>query len=268
MNRKEFDKHKKNGVLMHIHFVVVLIGMGMLSSCDNRTDSRFEDIQSKDSLKHAKAALRFSTGTSSKDIQQLIQIIESTEDIGVRESCVDALGYAHATEAVPALIAALKIPEWRVRRGTTEALARIADPRAIDPLIEILTEDITDSNLSEGRRCAVYAFVNLKSEKVVPVLMHMLTHNPGRGESEKSDYTTAILAALGAQKDKRAIPVVADFLDGRAGVRAAGTIGAIVGEDFTDHGTLWVLPQPSPAKAKAWLQEHPELLEPEDNKDK
>jgi HEAT repeat protein len=241
-----------------------LLGVLTLSSCANP----IEDIRSEDSMTRAKAAGQFAEGASPDQIQKLIHILQTTENNGVRASCADALGYAHATNAVPALIAALKVPEWRVRRSTANALGRIADPRAIDPLIEVLNEEITDPNLFQGRRCALWAFVHLKSEKVVPVLIHMLTHNPGRGDSKSTDDTTALLAALGAQKDKRAIPVIAGLLDGRAGSRAAGALGKIVDVDFREEGDLLRRPMPSPAKAKAWLQKHPELLKPEDNKDR
>jgi len=245
-------------------FVGMLLGSVILSSCANP----IENIQSEDHSIRTTAALQFAEGASSDQIQKLIHICESTKDNAVRASCADALGYAHATNAVPALLDMLRVPEWRLRRSTANALGRIADPRSIDPLIEILKEEPTDPNLSEGRRCAVYAFVNLKSEKAVPVLMHMLTHNPGRNESEKIDYTTALLAALGAQKDQRAIPVIADLLDGRAGSQAAGALGRIVDVDFTDEADPFRMPLPSPAKAKAWLQRHPDLLKSEDNKDR
>jgi HEAT repeat protein len=242
-----------------IPLVAMLLGVLTLSSCANP----IEDIRSEDNITRIKAAAHFAEGASSNQIQKLIHILENSEDNGVRASCADALGYAHATNAVPALLAVLKVPEWRVRRSTARSLGRIADPRAIDPLIGILNEEITDPNLSEGRRCAIYAFVNIRSEKVVPVLMHMLTHNPGRDESETIDYTTALMSALGGQGDKRAIPVLAKFLDGRAGSQAAGAIGQIVGMDFVDD-TTFRMPQPSPAKTKAWLKEHPKLLETKD----
>ena len=238
----------------------MLVGLFMLPACAKP----IEDIQSENHSERVTASLQFTEGTSPKQIEQLIQILETTEDNGVRASCADALGYARATDAVPALLSTLKVPEGRVRRSTTTALGRIADSRAIDPLIEILNEDITDPNLSEGRRCAIYAFENLKSEKVVPVLLYMLTHNPGRDESERIDYTTALLAALGAQEDKRAIPVLVEFLDGRAGTQAAAALGQIVDVDFIDNTQLRI-PFHSPAKANAWLKEHPELWKQKDD---
>ena len=198
---------------------------------------------------------------STRKIQTLIQTLERTSDNAVRASCADELGYAHAKEAVPALITALKISDWRVRRSVVNALGYIADARAIDPLIDILNEQPTDPNLSEGKLCAVWAFVNLKSEKVVPVLIRMLNDNPGRDDSDKIDYTTALLAALGAQKDRRAIPTIAKLLDGRSGSQAAGALGQIVGVDFSDEGNPLELPTPSPAKAKLWLKQHSELVE-------
>jgi HEAT repeat protein len=219
------------------------------------------DIRSPDSLTRQKAVSQFAKHTSPSEIDQLVQILESTEDDGVRASCADALRCARATRAVPALIEALEVRDWRVRRSAASALGAIADSRAIEPLIQVLTEQLSDPNLSEGRRYAICAFVNLKSGKVVPILMHMLTHNPGWNESERIDYTTALLAALGAQMDKRAIPVIADLLDGRAGSQAAAAIGRIVGVDFRDHDKFGG-PQHSPAKAKAWLQKHPEWLTP------
>ncbi|MDA3961728.1 MAG: HEAT repeat domain-containing protein [Planctomycetota bacterium] len=244
--------------------LAMLLGVFTLLSCANP----IEDIRSENSITRTKAAAQFTEDASSDQIQKLIHIMQATEDNGVRASCADALGYAHATSAVPALIDALKVAEWRVRRSTANALGRIADPRAIDPLIEVLDQEITDPNLSEGKRCAVWAFVNLKSEKVVPVLIHMLSNNPGKDNSEKIDYTTALLAAMGAQKDKRAIPAIADHLDSRAGSQAAGALGKIVDVDFTDDADPFRLPMPSPAKAKEWLQKHPELLKPQDKKDR
>ena len=242
-----------------MRYLMVVLGALALCSCS----SPIEDIQSPDSVARAEAALRFGKDASPAEIKRLIGLLEAAADHGVRASCADALGYARATEAVPALIEALQVREWRVRRSTTRALGRIADPRAVDPLLQILNEAIQDPNLTEGRRCAIYAFVNLKSDKAVPVLIRMLSQRPGINESDKIDHTTAILAALGAQKDNRAIPVLARLLDGRAGSQAAAAIGQIVDVDFRDHGRFG-MPIHSPAKAKEWLQEHPELVTPKD----
>jgi HEAT repeat protein len=242
-------------------FAIILASFTLSSFADP-----IEDIQLKNASARATAVRQLAKGASPSQVQQLIQLLETVDDNGVRASCANALGNARETSAVPALLVALKVPDWRVRRSTATALGRIGDPRAIDPLIEILTEEVSDPNLSEGRRCAINAFENLRSRKVVPVLLHMLTHNPGRDKSERIDYTTAVLAALGVQKDKRAIPVLADYLDGHSASQAAATIGAIVGVDFDDDETRG-LPRPSPAKAKAWLQEHPEMLKQEDMKE-
>lgn len=236
--------------------IAIILTALMLSSCAKP----IVDIQSADSITRQEAVSQFAENASTTDVEQLIALLEGSQDNGVRASCANALGYARATNAVPALLSVLKAPEWRVRRSTARALGRIGDPRAIDPLIEVLNENMTDPNLSEGRRCAIDAFVNLKSEKVVPVLLHMLTHNPGRDESERIDYTTALLAALGEQGDERAIPILAKFLDDRAGSQAAGAIGKIVGVDFQGDPEPLILVGPSPAKAKAWLEQHPELL--------
>jgi len=96
----------------------------------------------------------------------------------------------------------------------------------------------------------------------------MLVDNPGRNESDRIDYTTAVLEALGAQKDDSAIPEIAKLLDGRAGSQAAGAIGKIVGVSFLDEGEPFGMPLPIPAKAKAWLEQHPELLTPKKDKNR
>jgi hypothetical protein len=252
---------KRSSTEIEVRRASVVLVVLLLSSCANP----IEDIQSPDSRTRIEAASRLGRDASPAEIEQLIEILKATDDHGVRAACADALGYAKATRAVPALIEALKIPEWRVRRSTARALGNIADPRAVDPLLDVLRTDPADANLSEGRRSAVYAFVKIKSARAVPVLIHLLKHNPGYDESERIDYTTALLAALAAQGDRRAIPAVAALLDGRSAVRAAGALGQIVGADFTDDHHRGV-PLPSPGKAKAWLTKHPELLRPTEEK--
>jgi len=198
---------------------------------------------------------------SPDDIEQLIQILENTQDDRVRADCALALGDAKATSAVPALVGTLEVQNWLVRSRTVSALASIGDSRAIRPLIGVLNEEHSDPNFSAERLCAIEAFTKLKSAEVVPVLLDMLTHNPGRGTSRRTDYTSRLLAALGAQGDKRAIPDLAKMLDGDAAVNAAGALGRIVGVNFMLDPRPYG-PRFGPVKAKAWLREHPELLVP------
>lgn len=94
-----------------------------------------EDIQSGDAGTRGKAALQFADSASPDQIRKLIHILQTAEDNDVRASCADALGHARARDAVPAFVAALDVPDWRVKRSTVNALARIGDPRAVDPLI-------------------------------------------------------------------------------------------------------------------------------------
>jgi HEAT repeat protein len=70
-------------------------------------------------------------------------------DIDLREAAADALGRLKDSRAFEPLIASLRDESWKMRVAATNALGKLGDLRAIKPLIEVLTEDL-DSDVREA----------------------------------------------------------------------------------------------------------------------
>ena len=122
-------------------------------------------------------------------------------------------------KAVEPLIAALKDKDRKFRRYVAEALGKIKDPRAVEPLIATLRRD-KDSLV---RRDAARALGRIKDPRAVEPLIYAL-------KDKKESVRLFAAKALGKIKDPRAVePLIAALKDKNERVRwsAAEVLGRI-----------------------------------------
>ncbi len=97
--------------------------------------------------------------------------------------------------AVPDLVAFLEFPNGFLQGSVADALGRIGDVRAVEPLLRLLTS-VDDY----ARSCAVPALVGFEDERVVPALCRALRDDPSWSVRE------AAASALGRIGDESALP--------------------------------------------------------------
>ncbi|MDD5746077.1 MAG: HEAT repeat domain-containing protein [Candidatus Omnitrophica bacterium] len=163
----------------------------------------------------------------------------------VRATAAEALGEIKDTQAVPALIEALRDEYFFVRAATSWALGEIRDKRAVSPLIGMLCDK--DYHV---RAAAAEALGKIKDTQAVPVLIEALRDKDyhvraaaatALGEIRDkravhalihgySPVTVASIEALGELKDTQAVPVLVeafknkDYQKREAAARALGKI--------------------------------------------
>ena len=78
------------------------------------------------------------------DVKGLIKALDYQKDNSVRTAAAEALGKIGDVRAVDPIIAALRDPKWTVSANAAEALGRIGDPRAVGPLKAALKDGSRD----------------------------------------------------------------------------------------------------------------------------
>jgi HEAT repeat protein len=74
-------------------------------------------------------------------VKPLIRLL-SADDVGMRSQAADSLSKIGATEAVPELLKRLRLEErFAPRAWTIEALGRLGDSQAVEPLCKLLSDD-------------------------------------------------------------------------------------------------------------------------------
>jgi len=104
--------------------------------------------------------------------------------------------------AVPALLTVVRDDNAAVRRAAVEALGQLADPRAIDALVEVLR---TDSD-ARVREAAASALGSIESPRAVPGLVAAL------GNERTASVRAKIAWALGEIEDARAVDALGSAL--------------------------------------------------------
>ncbi|MBI4023619.1 MAG: HEAT repeat domain-containing protein [Verrucomicrobia bacterium] len=241
-------------------FPVILAALGVLffTGCGNA----IEKIQSPDPNIRIKAAMSFTKGASDKEVEELSLLLLTNKNSDVRYACALALGYGKCSKAVPSLIKALSDEHWLVRRSAVEALTRIGDARASQPLVPMLSD-----KEEEIRIYAARAFQQIKNKEVVSLLIHLAVFDNPNKWARIDDMNESLAGALGFQGDQSALPVLSKLLDDRCDKvarMAADAVGSIVGQEFKEEVMIsrgFAVRLGSPSKARAWLQQHPELLQ-------
>ena len=100
----------------------------------------------------------------------LIQALQD-EKQQIRQAAAQALGFMKADEAVSALIESVSVSssDYLLRQAAVEALGRIGDSRALEPLLEVLQD-----REWKARWSAIYALGRIGDEQALPFLHRCL----------------------------------------------------------------------------------------------
>ena len=165
------------------------------------------------------------------DVKGLIKALGYQKDWHVRQAAAEALGKIGDARAVEPLVAALKDQDSNARQGAAEALGRIGDARAVEPLIAALKEGAGVGRVaalnSNARQAAAGALGQIGDARAVEPLIAAL-----RDQDQYTGLRKAAVGALGRIGDARAVePLIAVLRDPgeemcKAAAEALGQIGA------------------------------------------
>jgi len=164
-------------------------------------------------------------------VPELIVVLQDQrKDPEVRKNAAEALGKIKDPRAVEPLIEALKDKDFRVRWNAAEALGEIGDPKAVKPLIAALKDK--DSTV---RLYAAEALGKIKDPRAVEPLITAL-------KDEYSEVRWHAAWSLGEIQDPRAVePLIEALKDEDSGVRlsAAWSLEKITKEHFGREVAKW-----------------------------
>jgi len=147
----------------------------------------------------------------------------------VRCQAAQALGRLGDTEATLHLIATLKDEHWEVRRDAVRALGEIKDPRALDPMLKML------SDMAHVRDAAAEALLETRDPRAVEPLIVAL--------KDRNKAVRRVAARLlGAIGDRRAAqPLIFALKDTGSDVRLEVKLALqrMSGEDFEADPDDW-----------------------------
>lgn len=104
------------------------------------TSKHVQELSSKDPVVRMEAARKLGEIKDAAAVSPLIGILKGDKDRDVRGSTQDALVNI-GKPAVESLIVMLKDKDWHARRRAVQALGRIKDPGAIEPLVVAMRTD-------------------------------------------------------------------------------------------------------------------------------
>ena len=196
------------GAFIGLALLVICGGMsGVLFSCELVRSYGFSSLWYY-ALPILSAASVYFQYTSCKCPGMLRALSHSSS--AVRESAAKMLGNVGDERAVDPLIQTLSDDIPDVRQAAAEALGRLGDKRAVDPLIEALSDDAP-----AVRKSAAEALGRLEDKRAVDPLIEGLSD-----DTPSVQGTTA--EALGRLGDKRAFdPLIEALSDNNADVREA-----------------------------------------------
>lgn len=99
--------------------------------------------------------------------KRYIQIAQNDPDPMVRAVAIRALNRARHRPAVPLLVEKLSDPNEQIRLEATKALANMPDPRAIDPLIQLLRNEQEDKDLRIAAADALRHYPRIEVARVL-----------------------------------------------------------------------------------------------------
>jgi len=143
-----------------------------------------------------------------RDVQGLLRALSYPKHSGVRRGAAEALGRIGDSRAVEPLIAALKDEDFLVRGAAAQALGEIGDLRAVEPLAAALKDE------EHTRSCAADALWRLGTPAVEPLIAAL----------KDEDFLVRRWAAvtLGHIGSRRAVePLAATLKDSYPGPRGA-----------------------------------------------
>jgi len=132
-------------------------------------DQLIDNLRSRDPAVREEAAQKFGDLKDPSAVGPLIVTLKKDKDRNVRWSAEDALVNI-GSPAVEPLIKMLNDDSWRVRRRAVRTLAKIRDPRAIEPLV---TSMKTDDDCYV-RKCAARAIGEINDPRAAEILIPAL----------------------------------------------------------------------------------------------
>ena len=138
--------------------------------------ARLDDLNSTESYKRSNAARELNSARLANPSDSLLNQMAKLAfdaDETVRESAISILAAHGSREQVPALIRALKSPgASNSRTKIVQALARLKDPRAVQPLAGLLAEGSTEQfgYVNARENALTQALISLGSEAEEQVL--------------------------------------------------------------------------------------------------
>lgn len=167
----------------------------------NTTGSSIEDyvrnLNSDDPAKRLQGVKSLTTSKDAKAIEYLLQAV-GDEDVRVKAKAIDGLADLRATEATPVLIQQLFLRSTNpfVEQRILACLGKIGDPRATQPIVEFLQQDLDP----ETKGTAIYALGDIGSPEALAPLaeIEQTEQNPtlqrlAREASAKVKYHQAVL---------------------------------------------------------------------------
>jgi HEAT repeat protein len=174
---------------------------GVLASiADGRVlDPLVQALRSPDWIVRMHAAKALGRIKDPGSIQSLIPLLQDNVK-AVREETSTALA-AMGEAAIPALIKSLTHQDWSVRLHAVESLGKTKSPKAVEPLLWVVTHD-GDSAVRED---AIRALGEIGDSQAVEYLFTAMKE-PG--------LRTSAVEALGRIGDRRAVPILIDVVTG------------------------------------------------------
>jgi HEAT repeat protein len=161
----------------------------------------YDLLKNKDAAIRTGAVRTLGLSGNADAIDALAQAAKDTDE-DVRRAAVAALGTIKdpqaVTKAVPVLIGALNDSYWFVRSDAADALGREKDTRAIQPLLDTVSDP--DSNVESAAENALIALCSTPGLSVNEFASHLNDANP------KIVMISAVCLAV--LKDPRAVPVL------------------------------------------------------------
>jgi HEAT repeat protein len=140
----------------------------------NTTGSSIDDyvrnLNSDDPAKRLQGVKSLTTSKDPKAIEYLLQAV-GDDDVRVKAKAIDGLADLRATEATPVLIQQLflRSTEPFVEQRILASLGKIGDPRATQPILEFLQQDLNQ----ETRGTAIYALGDIGSPEAIAPLAEL-----------------------------------------------------------------------------------------------
>lgn len=142
-------------------------------------------LRGPDSAQRYYAAWYLGTTQDRRSVPPLLEALEDEEDrtaLGgypLRRNAARALGVIGDRSAVPGLIAALDTSDPHLQEEIAYALAQLADPRAISPLMSVITEPTAE----RPWEAIIEALGQLRAREAEPFLYPFLQHPSERVQS-------------------------------------------------------------------------------------
>jgi hypothetical protein len=146
--------------------------------------------------REASAGLVLALSAERRPVEQLISDLRSA-DPRRREQAIRVLGDRRSREAVEALIERLDDPDPLLAERAAGALARIGDPRAVDPIIDF------SMHLDGGRQTAHYTRI-IADIGGSEARAYLLTLESGHADPEVRDAARQALADMDAREAEQA----------------------------------------------------------------